>query len=66
MTPWELLTQIKETLAVLPGIASCQIGLEAIPPRARPVPFWRHGLRVDLAISLRSFCARLPLRALAR
>lgn len=48
MTPWELLTQIKETLAVLPGIASCQIGLEAnitpsdypliriVPTRMRP------------------------------
>ena len=40
-------------------------GLEAMPARARPVPFWRHGLRVDLAISLRPFCARVPWRALA-
>ncbi len=41
-------------------------GLEAIPARARPVPFWRQGLRVDLAISLRSFCLRVPERAFAR
>src|SRR5258708_40376970 len=41
-------------------------GLDAIPARARPVPFWRHGLRVDLAMSLRPFCARVAMRALAR
>jgi hypothetical protein len=35
-------------------------GLEAIPARARPVPFWRHGLRVDLAISLRSSACGCP------
>lgn len=29
MTPWEILTQLKTTLATLPGIASCKIGLEA-------------------------------------
>lgn len=28
MTPWELLTQIKATLATVPTIASCAIGLE--------------------------------------
>lgn len=28
MTPWEILTQIKETLAAIPDIASCKIGLE--------------------------------------
>jgi len=38
MTQWEILTQIKETLAVLPGIASCQIGLEAnITPSDYPL-----------------------------
>src|SRR5487761_2703388 len=35
-------------------------GLEAIPARARPVPFWFQGLRVDLATSLRPFWARVP------
>ena len=29
MTPWEILTQIKATLATVPDIASCRIGLEA-------------------------------------
>lgn len=28
MTPWELLTQIKETLATIPGMTTCKIGLE--------------------------------------
>ena len=42
-----------------------QSGLEAIPARARPVPFCRQGLRVDFAISLRSFCLRVPARAFA-
>lgn len=38
MTPWEILTQIKETLAAIPGIASCQIGLEAnITPSDYPL-----------------------------
>ena len=36
-----------------------------MPARARPVPFWRHGLRVECLTSLRSFCARVPWRALA-
>ncbi len=40
-------------------------GLEALPARARPVPFWRHGFFVDLATSLRPFCSRVPRRALA-
>ena len=40
-------------------------GEPAAPARARPVPFWRHGLRVLYLTSERSFCARLPLRALA-
>ena len=34
-----------------------QIGLEAIPTRARPVPFCLHGFRVDFATSDRPFCA---------
>lgn len=29
MTPFETLTLIKETLAALPGVASCKIGIEA-------------------------------------
>ena len=29
MTPWEILTQIKETLTTVPTVASCHIGLEA-------------------------------------
>jgi hypothetical protein len=37
-----------------------------MPARARPVPFWRQGLRVDLAMSLRPFWARVPRRALAK
>ena len=28
MTPWEILTQIKTTLATIPGTATCKIGLE--------------------------------------
>src|SRR4029078_12264452 len=40
-------------------------GLFAWPARARPVPFWAHGFLCDLLISLRPFCARLPLRAWA-
>jgi hypothetical protein len=28
MTPWEILTQIKETLATIPGTTTCKIGLE--------------------------------------
>src|SRR3954447_9534433 len=40
-------------------------GLFAWPARARPVPFWAQGLRCDLLISLRPFCARVPLRAFA-
>ena len=41
-------------------------GEDAIPARARPVPFCLNGLRVDFATSLLSFCARVPLRALAK
>lgn len=38
MTPWEILTQIKETLATIPSIASCKIGLEAnITPSDYPL-----------------------------
>lgn len=38
MTPLELLTQIKATLATVPGIASCKIGLEAnITPSDYPL-----------------------------
>lgn len=38
MTPWELLTQIKTTLATVPTIASCRIGLEAaITPEDYPL-----------------------------
>ena len=38
MTPWEILTQIKETLAAIPDIASCKIGLEAnITPSDYPL-----------------------------
>ena len=38
MTPWEILTQIKETLAAIPDIASCKIGLEAnITPTDYPL-----------------------------
>src|SRR5690606_23512004 len=40
-------------------------GEEVIPARARPVPFWRHGLRVECLTVARSFWARLPPRALA-
>ena len=42
-----------------------QSGLEVMPARARPVPFCRQGFLVEWWTSLRSFCARLPLRALA-
>ena len=37
-----------------------QIGLDDMPARARPVPFWRHGLRVECLTVVRSFCARVP------
>ena len=38
MTPWQLLTQIKETLATVPNVASCGIGLEAnITPADYPL-----------------------------
>ena len=38
MTPWEILTQIKETLATIPSIASCRVGLEAnITPSDYPL-----------------------------
>lgn len=38
MTPWEILTQIKATLATIPNIASCKIGLEAnITPSDYPL-----------------------------
>lgn len=38
MTPWEILMQIKETLATVPDVASCQIGLEAnITPSDYPL-----------------------------
>src|SRR5258708_4993022 len=40
-------------------------GLEVIPARARPVPFWRQGLRVEWRTSLRVFCLRDPCRPLA-
>ena len=48
MTPWEILTQIKATLATVSGVATCKIGLEAnitpadyplirmVPTRMRP------------------------------
>src|SRR6185436_93413 len=42
-----------------------QSGLFAWPARARPVPFWAHGFLCDLLISLRPFCARVPLRPFA-
>src|SRR3546814_20916126 len=42
-----------------------QMGEEVIPERARPVPFWRHGLLVLCLTVSRPLCARLPLRALA-
>src|SRR3569832_2421763 len=42
-----------------------QIGLEVRPVRARPVPFWRHGLCVEAVTSARVCCARFPLRALS-
>ena len=62
MTPWELLTQIKETLAVLPGIASCQIGLEAnitpsdypliriVPTRMTPQDEVGHSATLDVTV----------------
>lgn len=38
MTPWEILTQIKATLATIAGITSCKIGLEAnITPDQYPL-----------------------------
>ena len=38
MTPWEILTQIKTTLATVPGVTSCCIGLEAnITPSDYPL-----------------------------
>ena len=40
-------------------------GLEVMPARARPVPFWRHGFLVEWCTSPRSFCARVPMRAFA-
>jgi hypothetical protein len=40
-------------------------GLFAWPARARPVPFCAQGFLCDLLISLRPFCARVPLRAFA-
>src|SRR6266436_273460 len=40
-------------------------GLEVMPARARPVPFWRHGFLVERLTAPRSFCARVPRRAFA-
>src|SRR5688572_17291033 len=40
-------------------------GLEVMPARARPVPFWRHGFLVEWFTAPRSFCAREPMRAFA-
>src|SRR6266446_4721337 len=40
-------------------------GLEVMPARARPVPFWRHGFLVEWLTAPRSFCARVPRRAFA-
>jgi hypothetical protein len=38
MTPWDIVTQIKTTLAAISGIASCRIGLEAnITPTDYPL-----------------------------
>ena len=38
MTPWEILTQIKETLATIPSVASCAVGVEAnITPSDYPL-----------------------------
>ena len=62
MTPWEILTQIKETRAVLPGIASCQIGLEAnttpsdypliriVPTRLAPEDDVGHDATLDVTV----------------
>ena len=40
-------------------------GLEVMPARARPVPFWRHGFLVEWLTSPRVFCARVPWRPFA-
>src|SRR2546425_708225 len=40
-------------------------GLEVMPARARPVPFYRHGFLVEWLTAPRSFCARVPRRAFA-
>src|SRR5258705_546494 len=42
-----------------------QSGLATSPERARPVPFWRQGFLCAWRTSLRPFCARVPMRALA-
>ncbi len=62
MTHWEILTQIKTTLATVPTIASCQIGLEAnITPSDYPLirlvptrltPQDDVGNRVQLAVTV--------------
>ena len=40
-------------------------GEEVMPARALPVPFWRNGFLVECLTVARSFCARVPWRALA-
>src|SRR5947207_1314499 len=40
-------------------------GLEVMPARARPVPFWRQGFLVEWLTAPRSFCAREPILAFA-
>jgi len=42
-----------------------QIGEDVIPARARPVPFCLNGFLVECLTCSRSFCARVPWRALA-
>lgn len=62
MTPWEILTQIKETLATIPSIASCKIGLEAnitpsdypliriVPTRLAPEDDVGHDATLDVTV----------------
>jgi len=62
MTPWAILTQIKETLATIPTIASCKIGLEAnitpsdypliriVPTRLTPEDEVGHDATLDVTV----------------
>ena len=54
-------TKLRGTLAkVCPPALNC--GARIVPWRARPVPFWRHGLARPPETSPRLFVAKVPAR----